>query len=112
MLDNALKSQFISAHALAITMLGTPVDFKDTAGVTTRLTAGIKTGGTDDSELVNAYGVGTKILTIRKADLLATPKKFDQVHVVGTGERLTVSSVVDVHLNGDLIAYKLIIAGK
>jgi len=113
MLTNTLKTEARGAHELAISLLGTPVSVSPVSGAASyNAVVGFKTVGSSDVELINAYGVGAKIITISSKDVPAAPAKFDQVKVTGTGEVLTVSTVSDVHLNGELIAYKLATAGK
>lgn len=112
MLNAAVRNSMRAAHELAISSLGSPVTYRPVAGGSFDIVVGFKTVGVNDVELVNAYGIGAKIITVRQIDLPVQPKKFDVIEISGTGEKLTASTVSDVHLNGELIAYKLSTAGK
>jgi len=60
---------------------------------------GFKTAGKDDSEIVNAYGSGTVILTAKAVDFSVPPQKFD-VFAVAPG-----NYVISV-------GYKIVARGK
>lgn len=72
--------------------------------------AGFRTAGAQDTEVVNAYGMGAKIITLKAADFTTAPEKFDKLQF-GT-ERYTADSVQPVHLNAAVIGWKIFVKGQ
>lgn len=73
---------------------------------------GIKTAGFGEDEIVNAYGVGTRIITIKGSDFIATkgPQKYDTVTLVH-GEKLSLAAVFPIDLRGARLGYKAYVSG-
>lgn len=65
-----------------------------------------------DVNIVNAYGLNARIVTIFVDDIPFTLEKFDTVDLIA--ERLVVDSVIEVHEpgTGAVIGYRGIIRGK
>ena len=77
---------------------------------TAAINVGLKTAGPKDVEIVNAFGIDAKILTIRAIDMTTPPEKFDTFTV--NGERFTADAVHPVLLNGTVIGWKIYIRGS
>ncbi|RLC00592.1 MAG: hypothetical protein DRH90_18120 [Deltaproteobacteria bacterium] len=70
---------------------------------------GFKSLGWRDQELINAYGIGAKIFTV-KVDDIPVIDKFDKITL--NGEAYTVNSVMPAYV-GDMHTYhKVIVNGK
>ena len=70
---------------------------------------GFKTVTYKDEELINAFGIGAKVLTVKVKDI-AQVAKFDRFTI--HGERYTIDEVMPVHLNGVLLFWKCFVKGK
>lgn len=72
---------------------------------------GIRTNSTNEA-LVNAYGVGSKVITVKATSLQTPPEKFDYVLI--NNERMVLEAVTLVHEpgTGDIIGYRCFIKGK
>jgi hypothetical protein len=104
-----------ATYKLGIQMLGIP-------GTITHIKTGVvkavpKLGianarNVGDVNIVNAYGVNARIVTIFADDLPFELTKFDTVDI--PGEKLVVDSVIEVHEpgTGAIIGYRGIIRGK
>lgn len=113
MLDTAFRNVLRGEFENVVDMLGVPGTWTQAKPPNNTLptTVGFKTAGLDDKEVVNAYGVGAKIITFKAADFATTaPEKFDQLTIAG--ERYTLDEVMPIHLNGVLIFYKAFVRGK
>lgn len=74
---------------------------------------GLRTMDSTDP-LVNSYGVGAKVLTIKASELGATvPQKFDALQDAD-GERLVLDHVTRVHLpgTGGVVGYRCFVKGR
>lgn len=67
---------------------------------------------TGDEELVNAYGVGVRIITIKESSVSFEPEKFDYVNI--GMERLVFELVQPVREpgSGAVIGFRCIVKGK
>lgn len=101
------KDKYKAAWEQTIDTLGVPCEFASQKGVTVNCVAGFKT--TRDEELVNAWGVGTRVITIRAMDV-AEVSKLDRC-TIGP-ERYTFDAVMPVHLNDLLIGWRCIVKGR
>jgi hypothetical protein len=72
---------------------------------------GIRTNSTNEA-LVNAYGVGSKTLTVKQSSLPFTPEKFD--FMIVNNEKLVIEAVTLVHEpgSGDIIGFRCFVKGK
>ncbi len=72
---------------------------------------GIRTNSTNEA-LVNAYGVGSKTITVKASSLVTQPEKFDAMLI--NNERMVVEAVTLVHepSSGNIIGYRCYIKGK
>lgn len=111
MLNPLDREKIKSAVEGVVDLLGVPVTWTQTEDPydTKDVVAGFKSVSWRDEELVNAFGVGAKVFTIKVEDI-AVVKKFDKLVVLG--ERYTINSVMPVHLNGELVFWKAIVRGK
>ena len=98
--DKAIDTLGVSATWTPVVQPGAP------AAAPKAVTVGFKI--TTDEVLINAYGVGARIITMKTAD--GNPAKFDQFVV--QGERYTVDQVDTVFLNGQALGHRCVIRGK
>lgn len=111
MLEQSLFDDVKGSFELAINTLGVPASWSTADGSNTGTPIiGFRTAGLNDTEVINAYGIGAKIVTMKFADFPVAPKKFDKI-IVGL-EHYTLDAVNPVHLNGVVIGYKGYIRGK
>ena len=106
MLDAATAGAVRGAFDTGVDLMGVPAVWTPVNGADSSVTVGFRTGS--DEAVINAYGVGTKILTFKASS--GVPAKFDTITV--QSERYTVNDVNPVHLNGFLVGYKLYVKGK
>jgi len=111
-LDATLLSTYRAGYELVIETLGTPATWTQAKPphATKSVTAGLKIAGNEDDALVQAYGVGARVITVKAKDFTAAPEKFDRV-TMGS-ETMTIEAVHPVHLNAALVGYKLYVRGK
>ena len=100
------------AFTTAIDALGVPATWTQAKppADTKNITVGFRTAGKDDQEIVAAYGIAAKIITMKAADFTTDPEKFDSLLIMN--ERYTLDAVMPVHLNGAIIGYKAYARGK
>ena len=112
MLEQSLFDDVRGSFNLAIDMLGVPSTWTQAKppNATATPTIGFRTAGLNDTEVVSAYGIGAKIVTMKVTDFTVAPQKFDTIEVLT--ERYTLDAVNPVHLNGVVIGYKAYIRGK
>lgn len=75
-----------------------------------QIVAGFKIAGKDDIEVVNAYGIETRIITISKNVSGIEPGKFDEIKI--SGLRYTIQAVHEVFFNEVLIGYRCYARGS
>jgi hypothetical protein len=107
MLDLDTKNTYRGSWEQVIDTLGVPAVIHATGGGSKSCVVGFKT--TRDEEIVNAWGVGTKVVTIKVTDAPEV-KKMDRVDI--GNERYTFDAVFPVHLNADLIGWRCVVKGK
>lgn len=107
MLANSTFNDVQGAFNQAIDALGVQASFVQAKapGNTGNMTIGFRMVKAEESEIVDAYGVNTSVLTAKAADFATPPEKFDRFTI--NGERFTVQSVQAVHLNTAIIGYKM-----
>lgn len=72
---------------------------------------GFATATKEDTALVNSYGVGARIITIKASETTQPPVKFD--HVMIGAEKFVFDTVTDVHLpGGAVVGYRCYCRGK
>lgn len=98
----ALKAAYLSA----LDLLAIPAELTRAGEASgTSYMVGFKTASLDDTEVINAYGIGAKIITFKADDFTTTPPaKFDALAV--HGERYTLDAVQPLHLGAEIIFYK------
>lgn len=65
--------------------------------VVTQLNVGVRTIGSEDEALVNAYGLGAKLFTIAVGDLPTPPKKFETLTI--DGKVYVIDSVLPLYVD-------------
>lgn len=70
---------------------------------------GFKSISWKDEELVNAFGIGAKIITVKAREVMQL-LKFDVIKIAD--EEYTIDSVFPVHVNGTVIFHKCVVKGK
>jgi len=101
------KDKYRAAWEQTIDTLGVPCTFNSKLNGSVNCVAGFKT--TKDEEIVNAYGVGAKVITIRAVDVPVV-SKLDQCEI--GPERYTFDAVMPVHLNELLIGWRCVVKGR
>lgn len=111
MLPAAQRSKIRGAMEMVCEQLGVPAVWEQTKPpqATVNCTVGFKTIGVRDEELVNAYGVGGKVITIKAVDVPHV-EKFDRLTIMN--ERYTVDAAAPIHINGELVFWKAFVKGK
>jgi hypothetical protein len=106
MLDAATKGKMAAAFSTAIVTLGSPMQWQEALppNRTATITAGFRAVNRDDLSIVNAYGVETKVITVRAQDLPQAPAQFDAFII--NGERYVVQASHQVHLNDLLVGHR------
>ena len=101
------KNKYKAAWEQTIDTLGVPCKFMSKTSGTVNCVAGFKT--TRDEEIVNAYGIGSKVITIRAMDVPEVTK-LDRCEI--GPERYTFDAVMPVHLNDQLIGWRCVVKGR
>lgn len=113
MLDQLMLSKMVAAYETTVDTLGVPVTVNiDTWGSPIKCQAGLKTVGVEDDQLANSYGVGSRIITIKKKSVPIMPAKYDTVDINDGGESLVISNVTPVQINNVIVGYRLATSGK
>jgi hypothetical protein len=95
-----------------IDTLGIPLTWESAKqGSTAAIVAGMRIASDQSDAIVNAYGVGARIITLKASSFPTTqPEKFDKFK---TGSEVYVAdTVVPVHLNNELVGYRVYVRGK
>jgi len=111
MLGQALHNIFDQSFITVIDLLGVPCDYKcvkDATNNKTNITVGYS--GRSEAPLVQSLGVESKTITVKVADFKHAPEKFDQFLI--KGQNYVAESVQQVHLNGNIIGYRIRTKGK
>lgn len=111
MLNASDHAAMLASYEGVVDTLGVPAVWTQTKDpkATQDVLVGFKTASWRDEELINAYGIGAKVFTIKVSDIPVI-EKFDRIEI--NGERYTIDSVMPVHLNGVQIFHKAIVRGK
>lgn len=112
MLTRTLFSTMKSQYERVIDTLGVPMSWTHIkSGLTLSVIGGIKIAGNEDIAIVNAYGIGARIITVKASSFPTThPEKFDKF-VVGS-ETYIIENVSPVHFNGELVGYRVFTKGR
>jgi len=112
MLSAIQHHQILTATEAVIDTLGVPADWEQAKAPYAKkcgFNIGFKTVGFKDEELINAFGIGAKVFTVKVSDI-AVIEKFDRF-TIGE-EKYTIDAVMPVHLNGVQIFHKCFVKGK
>lgn len=100
-------------YETVIDTLGVAATFKHVkSGVEVSIDkVGIRTNSNNEA-LVNAYGVGSKTITIKASSLTAMPEKFDSMVI--NHEKIVIEAVTTVHEpnSGSIIGFRCFVLGK
>lgn len=101
-----------TAYEKTIDALGVPLVWHSAthSNVTKSIVAGIRILGSQDEVLVNAYGIGGRLITVKAADFAVAPEKFDRLTI--DGEVYVIEAVQAVHLNLVLVGYRIFTKGR
>lgn len=90
-----------------INLIGLPATFTQVKppNSTASFNVGFRTAKSDESEIINTYGVGTVIITGSAGDFPVPPQKFDKITI--GAENYTVHTALPVHLGNVLIGWKM-----
>jgi len=117
MLTPDLRAAIQNATENVVDTLGVPATWTQTKtpNASQSIVAGFKSVSWNDQELINAFGIGAKIFTIKVVDI-AVVEKFDSITVnddIGNPiEKYVLDAVMPVHLNGIHIFHKAIVKGR
>ena len=111
MLNASLLADMRNSYAKVIDTLGTPLTWTQAVGGGTgAFVCGMAIAGDKDEALVNSYGVGARIITVKATDFPVAPSKFDKF---SSGTEVYVAEAVHpVHLNAGIVGYRVIIKGR
>lgn len=92
-----------------IDLLGTLIEWRQsTTNEALTMRSGMRTVGKGDTELINAYGLDTRIFTTKMADWGGVvPNELDLVYVNATGNWYTLNAVHEIWINDTLVGYKM-----
>ena len=111
MLGAVLFETMREQYERVIDTLGVPMQWTNTKSNTTRsVVGGMKIATDEDLALVQSYGVGARVITIKASGLTVEPEKFDRFAVQDAV--FVAESVAPVHLNGSLIGFRIYIKGR
>lgn len=111
MLGAVLFDLMREQYERTIDTLGVPMQWTNTKTNTTKsVVGGMKIATDADLALVQSYGVGARVITIKAAGLTTEPEKFDRFAVQGA--IYVAESVAPVHLNGTLVGFRIYIKGR
>jgi hypothetical protein len=112
MLDLGQYGNVSQSYWSVIRILGVPLVYIQTKPPQTTLNiiGGWKIAGTNDAEIIQAYGIGVRVITCDARDFTTQPEKFDKFIV--NGESFSCLAVHPVHLNASLVGYKCYCKGK
>ncbi len=111
MFTPAEQAKLKAAQLQAFAQLSIPATWTQTKApkATKAISVGFKTAGFKDEIIVNSYGVGAKIITMKQS-YVPGMAKFDRI-TVGT-ERYTADAVHPVHLGSEVLFWKIIVKGR
>lgn len=99
-----------AAYSATLRRMGGPATFVPVAGgASVDLIAGFSSVAPTDAEVVNAYGIGAKIITVLAVDLGTAPDKFDRIQMHGA--TYTVDTWQPVYIAGVLVSYRGFVRG-
>lgn len=101
-----IKTGFLTAFNLACQTA--TIEKATPPHTVTTIKVGHAIAGADDTEVINAYGIGSVILTFDAIEV--TPEKFDQVTV--GANKLTIDAVKPVKINDEIIFYRAFTKGN
>ena len=107
MLSNSDKQYFFKQWNDGVKSLGVPAKHVSTEGIETDCIVGFKT--TKDEEIINSWGIGAKIITIRAAEV-SPVKKLDRVFIMN--QVYTLEFVDPVMLNDMFCGWRCYVRGK
>lgn len=112
MFDAGTQSNLRGAFEQVLSLAGSSMTWRQTkAPHASKTVVGyIRMVGKDEIELINAYGMNAKILTLAAKDFTVKPEKFD-TFVVGA-DKYTASAIQDVMLNNAVAFYKVYLRGQ
>ena len=106
-------SSFKAAQLKTLDALGSPCHYVNVKSSNTLdIVAGFKTAGVRDEAIVNAYGVGAKIITVKASDFTTPPEKFDTFQFDGNNETYKADTVNPKHIGAEVVFYTIYIKGK
>ena len=105
-----IKSAWINNYFQLIDMHGIDSTWMRSNGSQVDVKVGFRTLGRDDVELINAYGIGARAITLCENDADILPEKFDSF-LIGNEEYI-VQAVHPAYIMGELVSYRIVAVGK
>jgi hypothetical protein len=112
-LGSQLFATYKSEYERVIDTLGVQVVWaRPSASISgKKITAGSRIAADKDDAIINAYGIGALIFTLKSLDFPSGPPlKFDTL-TIGT-ETHVIDHVSPVHMNGSIFGYRCYARGK
>jgi hypothetical protein len=105
-----LTQQVKAGFEFIINQLGQDITWTSVkTKVTKTARMGFSGGSGDSDEIVNAYGIDHKVITIKASDGFV-PEKFDRFDY--KGEIWICKAVKPLHLGAEFVGYKCYVGGK
>lgn len=111
MFDAATRNKIEGGYLAAFNLMAVPAVWRQAKAphATRNLDVGYSVATLREQEIVNAYGIGTKIITVKVSDL-PNLEKFDRFEINGTVE--TLDAVLPLHVNGTHLFWQGYVKGK
>jgi hypothetical protein len=112
MFDAATSASIQAAFANAFGLLSTPAVWTQAKPphATKNINVGIKTASARDEAVINAYGIGAKILTFKASEFTTLPEQFDQITI--GGETYVLADVHSANVGNVVLHFKGYVRGK
>jgi hypothetical protein len=111
MLSSATYGNVNGAFNQVIDLLGAQMTWTSVKSpATATFVAGFSSMGKTDTELINAYGIASKVITAKASSFSTPPAKFDKFVV--NNEHYVAAAVHPIHINTTLVGWKIILEGK
>lgn len=111
MLAQSALTEMLKRYEQAIDLLGVPMLWTNVkSGAEQPVIGGIRIASDEEINLVQSYGVGARIITLKARGLSRAPEKFDRFSL--DSAVYVAELVAPVHLGGQLVGYRIYIKGR
>ncbi len=111
MFSTADQQNILGGFNQVLDLMGVPAVWHQakSPAATKNVQVGFTVATIQDEAIVNAYGIGTRIITVKATDLPSL-EKFDRFDI--QGEMYTLAAAQPLHVNGVLAFYQGFAKGK